>query len=137
MGSIGPTFFLAAAVFNFVLQISSLVAKKEHKLRQVQTFCKLELIFSWTISIFCQLYLLFLRFSYLAQAMNMMGLYDSASWLSWLTWEGLITLLSSLFIVLFGMLFRFHFFLKNSFAVVFLPFFLVELNMLRILDSSN
>ncbi|XP_061353107.1 ABC transporter A family member 2-like isoform X3 [Gastrolobium bilobum] len=96
VGSIGPAFFLAIAMFNFVLQMSSLVTEKELKLRQ---------------------------------AMSMMGLYDSAYWLSWLTWEAVVTLLSSLLIVLFGMMFQFRFFLKNSFGVLFLVFFLFELNM--------
>ncbi|KAH9719766.1 ABC transporter A family member 2 [Citrus sinensis] len=94
---IGPTFFLAVAMFGFVFQISSLVTEKELKLRQVMT---------------------------------MMGLYDSAYWLSWLTWEGTLVLLSSLFIVIFGMMFQFDFFLNNSFSVLFLLFFLFELNML-------
>ncbi|XP_059443724.1 ABC transporter A family member 2-like isoform X2 [Corylus avellana] len=93
----GPTFFLAAVMFSFVIQISSLITEKELKLRQ---------------------------------AMNMMGLYDSAYWLSWLTWEGFLTLLSSLFLVLFGMIFQFDFFLNNSFAVVYLVFFLFQLNMI-------
>ncbi|KAF5734706.1 ABC transporter A family member 2-like [Tripterygium wilfordii] len=66
----------------------------------------------------------------LRQAMTMMGLYGSAYWSSWLAWEGIITLLSSLFIVLFGMMFQFDFFLNNSFAVLFLLFFLFELNMI-------
>ncbi|KAK4264229.1 hypothetical protein QN277_025437 [Acacia crassicarpa] len=96
VGSIGPSFFLSIAMFNFVLQMDSLVAEKENKLRQ---------------------------------AMKMMGLYDSAYWLSWLTWEAVITLISSLLIVLSGMMFQFHFFLKNNFAVVFLLFFLFELSM--------
>ncbi|KAK0586759.1 hypothetical protein LWI29_011786 [Acer saccharum] len=65
----------------------------------------------------------------LRQAMTMMGLYDSAYWLSWLTWEGIMTLISSIFIVLFGMMFQFDFFLNNSFAVLLLVFFLFELNM--------
>ncbi|KAL0416478.1 UNVERIFIED_CONTAM: ABC transporter A family member 2 [Sesamum latifolium] len=65
----------------------------------------------------------------LRQAMTMMGLYDTAYWLSWFTWEGIITLLSSLFTVLFGMMFQFDFFLHNSFAIVFLLFFLFQLNM--------
>ncbi|KAL3640608.1 ATP-binding cassette sub- A member 2 [Castilleja foliolosa] len=65
----------------------------------------------------------------LRQAMTMMGLYDTAYWLSWLTWEGLVVLLSSLFTVLFGMMFQFDFFLNNSFAVVFLLFFIFQLNM--------
>ena len=43
-----------------------------------------------------------------------MGLYDSAYWFSWLTWEGIITLLSSLFITLFGMIFQFDMFLMNT-----------------------
>ena len=75
---------------------------------------------------------LFFGFSvlnYFQQAMTMMGLYDSAYWLSWLTWEGILTILSSLLTVLFGMLFRFDIFLKNSFAVVFLLFFLFQINM--------
>lgn len=66
----------------------------------------------------------------LRQAMSIMGLYESAYWLSWLTWESLLLLISSLFTVLFGMLFQFNFFLHNSFAVVFLVFFLFQLNML-------
>ncbi|THG23011.1 hypothetical protein TEA_000050 [Camellia sinensis var. sinensis] len=40
----------------------------------------------------------------LRQAMTMMGLYDTAYWFSWLTWEGIITLISSLLTVLFGMI---------------------------------
>lgn len=66
----------------------------------------------------------------------MMGLYDSAYWLSWLTWEGFLTLLSSLFLVLFGMMFQFDFFLHNSFAVVLLVFFLFQLNMVRVFSAS-
>ncbi|KAL8465010.1 hypothetical protein ACS0TY_034479 [Phlomoides rotata] len=65
----------------------------------------------------------------LRQAMEMMGLYDTAYWLSWFTWEGILTLISSLLTVLFGMMFQFDFFLNNSFAVVFLLFFLFQLNM--------
>ncbi|KAL3513213.1 hypothetical protein ACH5RR_025930 [Cinchona calisaya] len=66
----------------------------------------------------------------LRQAMTMMGLYDTAYWLSWVTWEGIITLLSSLLTVLFGMMFQFDFFLHNNFAVVFLLFFLFQFNMI-------
>ncbi|KAJ7956357.1 ABC transporter A family member 2 [Quillaja saponaria] len=96
IGAIGPTFFLANAMFNFVLQIGYLVAERELKLHQ---------------------------------AMTMMGLCESAYWLSWMTWEGITVLISSLFLVLVGMLFQFDFFLRNSFGVVFLLFFLFELNM--------
>ncbi|MCD7455438.1 ATP-binding cassette sub- A member 2 [Datura stramonium] len=49
MGSVGPTFFLAVAMFGFVFQINVLIIEKELKLRQ---------------------------------AMTMMGLYDTAYWLS-------------------------------------------------------
>jgi hypothetical protein len=63
--------------------------------------------------------------------MTVMGLYDSAYWLSWLTWEAVVTLLSSILVVLCGMMFQLRFFLKNSFAVLFLLFFLFELNMVR------
>ncbi|XVF51954.1 hypothetical protein PTKIN_Ptkin04bG0225500 [Pterospermum kingtungense] len=97
MALVGPTFFLAIAMFGFVFQIGSLVTEKELKLRQ---------------------------------AMTMMGLLDSAYWLSWLSWEATMTLVSSLFIVLFGMMFQFDFFLHNSFAVLFLVFFLFQLNMI-------
>ncbi|XP_058788357.1 ABC transporter A family member 2-like [Vicia villosa] len=96
VGTIGPAFFLAIAMFNFVLQMSSLVTEKELKLRQ---------------------------------AMTVMGLYDSAYWISWLTWETVVTVLSSILIVLSGMMFQFDFFLKNNFAVLFFLFFLFELNM--------
>ncbi|XP_028787946.1 ABC transporter A family member 2-like isoform X1 [Neltuma alba] len=65
----------------------------------------------------------------LRQAMTMMGLYDSAYWLSWLTWEAVITLITSLLIVLLGMMFQFDAFVKNNFAVVFFLFFLFELSM--------
>uniref|UniRef100_A0A5B6YUA3 Putative ABC transporter A family member 2-like n=1 Tax=Davidia involucrata TaxID=16924 RepID=A0A5B6YUA3_DAVIN len=66
----------------------------------------------------------------LRQTMNMMGLYDAAYWFSWLAWEGIITLFSSLLTVLFGMMFRFNFFLHNSFVLVFLVFFLFQFNMI-------
>uniref|UniRef100_M4D8X0 ABC transporter domain-containing protein n=1 Tax=Brassica campestris TaxID=3711 RepID=M4D8X0_BRACM len=66
----------------------------------------------------------------LRQAMTMMGVFDTAYWLSWLIWEGLLTFVSSLFLVLFGMIFQFDFFLKNSFFVVFLLFLLFQFNMI-------
>ncbi|PHT88096.1 ABC transporter A family member 2 [Capsicum annuum] len=97
LGAVGPTFFLAVAMFGFVFQINVLVIEKELKLRQ---------------------------------AMTMMGLYDTAYWLSWFTWDGCITLLASLLTVLFGMMFQFDFFLNNNFAVVFLLFFLFQFNMI-------
>ncbi|KAL5220999.1 hypothetical protein ABZP36_025712 [Zizania latifolia] len=66
----------------------------------------------------------------LRQAMSIMGLYESAYWLSWFTWEAFLTLLSALFTVLFGMMFQFDFFLNNNFGILFLLFFLFQLNML-------
>ncbi|KAJ1691633.1 hypothetical protein LUZ63_015788 [Rhynchospora breviuscula] len=66
----------------------------------------------------------------LRQAMSMMGLYEPAYWLSWLTWEAMLTFLSALLTVLFGLMFRFDFFKYNSLAVLFLVFFLFQINML-------
>ncbi|XP_013596936.1 PREDICTED: ABC transporter A family member 11 isoform X2 [Brassica oleracea var. oleracea] len=68
----------------------------------------------------------------LRQAMTMMGVFDTAYWLSWLIWEGLLTFVSSLFLVLFGMMFQFDFFLKKSFFVVFLLFLLFQFNMISL-----
>ncbi|ONM04752.1 ABC2 homolog 15 [Zea mays] len=65
----------------------------------------------------------------LRQAMSTMGLYESAYWLSWFTWEAFLTTLSALFTVLFGMMFQFDFFLHNNFGILFLLFFLFQLNM--------
>ena len=64
----------------------------------------------------------------------MMGLYDSAYWLSWLTWEGIMALVSSLSVILFGMMLQFDFFLNNGFLVVFLFFFLFQLTMVIFLS---
>ena len=63
VGSIGPTFLFAAAMFSFVTQMSNLVGERELKLRQ---------------------------------AMATMGLLDTAYWASWLLWEMLLSLISSL-----------------------------------------
>lgn len=65
------------------------------------------------------------------QAMSMMGLYDTAYWISWLAWEGLLVIVSSIFIVLFGMMFEFDFFMNNNFAILFLVFCLFQLNMVN------
>ncbi|XP_016469345.2 ABC transporter A family member 2-like isoform X1 [Nicotiana tabacum] len=65
----------------------------------------------------------------LRQAMTMMGLFDTAYWLSWITWEGLLIFISSLLTVIFGMIFQFDIFLRNNFIVVFLLFFLFQLAM--------
>ncbi|BBN17980.1 ABC-2 type transport system permease protein [Marchantia polymorpha subsp. ruderalis] len=96
VGTIGPTFLLAAAMFGFVIQMSNLVGEKENKLRQ---------------------------------AMSTMGLMNSAYWLTWLLWELLLGIISSVLLVLFGMAFQFYFFLNNDFLVLFFMFFLFAVNM--------
>ncbi|XP_074316992.1 ABC transporter A family member 2-like [Silene latifolia] len=65
----------------------------------------------------------------LRQAMNIMGLYDSAYWLSFLTWESIVISVNSLLTLFSGMIFQFDLFLHNSFAVLFLVFFLYQLSM--------
>lgn len=69
------------------------------------------------------------------QAMTIMGLYDTAYWLSWLSWEGIIVLVSSVFTVLFGNMFPFDFFRHNNFVVFLILFFLFQLNMVGSLFS--
>jgi hypothetical protein len=133
----GPTFFLAAVMFSFVIQISSLITERELKLRQVLTFLQSKVKNRIDIAVPSQNCSIFHFWFLSPQAMNMMGLYDSAYWLSWLTWEGFLMLLSSLFLVLFGMMFQFDFFLNNSFAVVYLVFFLFQLNMVRVFPRSH
>lgn len=126
----GPTFFLAIAMFGFVFQISSLVSEKELRLRQVIIYAHPNLQYTFLlICCTCKSNILILIFFGHSQAMSIMGLYDSAYWLSWFTWEALLTLLAALFTVLFGMMFQFNFFLHNSFAILFLLFFLFQLNM--------
>ncbi|CAM6104749.1 unnamed protein product [Calypogeia fissa] len=96
VGTVGPTFLLAAVMFGFVIQMSNLVGEKELKLRQTMTT---------------------------------MGLMDSAYWLTWLLWELFLALISSILLVVFGMIFQFYFFLNNGFGVLFLLFFLFSMNM--------
>ncbi|XP_031373203.1 ABC transporter A family member 2-like isoform X2 [Punica granatum] len=62
--------------------------------------------------------------------MTLRDLLDSAYWLSWLTSDRIIILISSLFTVLFRMMSQFDFFLNNSFTVVFLLLFLFQFNMI-------
>eukprot|EP00249_Psilotum_nudum_P021774 c28239_g1_i1 orf=514-3321(-) len=96
VGTVGPTFLLAAVVFGFVIQMSNLVVEKELKLRQ---------------------------------AMTVMGLMNITYWLSWLIWEIMMGLVSSILLVLFGMMFQFYFFINNNFGVLFFMFFLFQFNM--------
>ncbi|CAI7736838.1 unnamed protein product [Closterium sp. NIES-54] len=65
----------------------------------------------------------------LRQAMSTMGLMDSVFWLTWFLWEVLLAIISCIFLVCFGMMFQFDFFLHNAFLVLFLMFFLFWLSM--------
>ncbi|GAB2289622.1 hypothetical protein Dimus_023931 [Dionaea muscipula] len=76
--------------------------------------------------------IVFERESKIRQAMNIMGLYDSAYWLSWLTWESIMTAFSSVLTIVCGMMLKFDIFLYNSFMILFLLFFLFQLNMIAI-----
>lgn len=65
VGTIGPTFFLAIAMFGFVFQISSLITEKELKLRQVLTSHSLSVTLSFILKgeltfVHCGLLLFFL-----------------------------------------------------------------------------
>lgn len=64
--------------------------------------------------------------------MSTMGLIDSVYWITWLVWEIMLVLVSSLLLVLFGMMFQFDFFLHNNFGILFFVFFLFQLNMVLI-----
>ena len=61
-----------------------------------------------------------------------MGLIDSAYWITWLLWEIVLVFISSLLLVLFGMMFQFDFFLNNDFGILFFLFFLFQLNMVNL-----
>ncbi|KAK4480244.1 hypothetical protein RD792_013308 [Penstemon davidsonii] len=63
------------------------------------------------------------------QALTIMGLFDTAYWGSWMIWNGLITIVSSLVIVVFGLILRMDLFVKNNVFLVFLFFFLFQFNM--------
>ncbi|CAI5957490.1 unnamed protein product [Closterium sp. NIES-64] len=60
----------------------------------------------------------------LRQAMATMGLMDSVFWSTWLVWELIVALVTCILLICFGMIFQLAFFLKNSFVVLFLVFFL-------------
>uniref|UniRef100_A0A7N0VH21 ABC transporter domain-containing protein n=1 Tax=Kalanchoe fedtschenkoi TaxID=63787 RepID=A0A7N0VH21_KALFE len=66
----------------------------------------------------------------LRQAMSIMGLYDAAYWFSWLTWETVMSALSSILTVLFGKMFRFESFTKNNMGVFFLLLFFFQTSMM-------
>ena len=55
IGTIGPTFFLAVAMFGFVFQLSSLVMEKELKLREVIFRFKVKLSNKFLCETFCSI----------------------------------------------------------------------------------
>ncbi|KAI3987712.1 hypothetical protein MKX01_028446 [Papaver californicum] len=65
----------------------------------------------------------------LRQAMSIMGLYESAYWLSWLVWDTVMIFISSLVTITLGEISGFDFFVHNSFMILFLGFFLFQLSM--------
>ncbi|RZC53150.1 hypothetical protein C5167_011994 [Papaver somniferum] len=66
----------------------------------------------------------------LRQAMSIMGLYESAYWLSWLVWDTVMICIASLLTIIVGIISRFDFFVQNSFVVLFLTFFLFQFSMI-------
>ncbi|KAI3943513.1 hypothetical protein MKW92_035273 [Papaver armeniacum] len=66
----------------------------------------------------------------LRQAMSIMGLYESAYWLSWLVWDTVMICIASLLTIIVGLISRFDFFVQNSFVVLFLTFFLFQFSMI-------
>ncbi|XP_073021934.1 ABC transporter A family member 2-like [Primulina eburnea] len=63
------------------------------------------------------------------QAMTVMGLFDTAYWSSWILWNCFMTLISSLFTALFGLILRWDLFVKNNFLIVLLLFFMFQFNL--------
>ncbi|KAI3914735.1 hypothetical protein MKW98_001971 [Papaver atlanticum] len=55
----------------------------------------------------------------LRQAMSIMGLYESAYWLSWLVWDTVMICIASLLTIIVGLISRFDFFVQNSFVIGF------------------
>jgi len=60
----------------------------------------------------------------LRQALQAMGLHDTAYWLSWHMYQSGMALLFGFFIWVFGMIFQLKMFHKNDFGIVFLTFWL-------------
>jgi uncharacterized membrane protein YhaH (DUF805 family) len=56
------------------------------------------------------------RESKVTQALQTMGMLRSAYWLSWLTWEILLSLVIALIAMAFGAAVQIDFFLKNAFG---------------------
>lgn len=65
----------------------------------------------------------------LRQAMRTMGMLDSAFWLSWASYEIVMGTVTALLLAGFGAMWQFDLFLRNSFGLIFLTFFLFQLSM--------
>ncbi|XP_026438508.1 ABC transporter A family member 11-like [Papaver somniferum] len=135
MASAGWVFLLAITMFPFISQIGSLVAERELKLRQVLRYALIQALkvlecntFFSDSFILCETQF-FPTYS-LLQAMSIMGLYESAYWLSWLVWDTVMICIASLLTIIVGLISRFDFFVQNSFVVTFLTFFLFQLSMI-------
>uniref|UniRef100_A0A383W084 ABC transporter domain-containing protein n=1 Tax=Tetradesmus obliquus TaxID=3088 RepID=A0A383W084_TETOB len=62
-------------------------------------------------------------------ALRNMGMLDSAYWASWMAFDAVITLLTALLLVLFGMALQFGYFIKNDFGLLLMLFWLFGLAM--------
>ena len=65
----------------------------------------------------------------LTQALATMGMYQSAYWASWITWEFAFSTIITLLSITFGAMFQFDFFLNNSFGIVFFVLLMFQLGM--------
>ncbi|KAF6264706.1 hypothetical protein COO60DRAFT_16234 [Scenedesmus sp. NREL 46B-D3] len=62
-------------------------------------------------------------------ALRNMGMLESAYWASWMAFDAVVTLLTALLLVLFGMALQFNYFLKNDFGLLLMLFWLFGLAM--------
>eukprot|EP01025_Chloroclados_australasicus_P050566 TRINITY_DN5830_c0_g3_i2.p1 TRINITY_DN5830_c0_g3~~TRINITY_DN5830_c0_g3_i2.p1 ORF type:complete len:1015 (-),score=90.81 TRINITY_DN5830_c0_g3_i2:310-3354(-) len=73
--------------------------------------------------------LLYDKESGLKTAMVTMGMLDSSYWISWLSYELVFTFISSLLMVVFGLVFQFDMFLNNDFGLLLMLFWLFQMAM--------
>ena len=66
------------------------------------------------------------RESGLRQGMKNAGMMDSAYWISWSFWETVMNALTSMLVVITGMVFGFRIFTENNFGLTFLLYFLFQ-----------
>eukprot|EP00882_Tetradesmus_deserticola_P015418 GHRQ01016428.1.p1 GENE.GHRQ01016428.1~~GHRQ01016428.1.p1 ORF type:complete len:211 (+),score=89.67 GHRQ01016428.1:306-938(+) len=62
-------------------------------------------------------------------ALRNAGMLEGAYWASWMAFDAVITLLTALLLVLFGMALQFNYFLKNDFGLLLMLFWLFGLAM--------